>query len=79
MIGPVNAPCDRPIDLLSIASLQFQGEVTIGRSTAQSQLKDQLQTELQLPHGNCGARAIDGTEDAGTRARNVVRIQLVTA
>jgi hypothetical protein len=36
MIGPVNAPCDRPIDLLSIASLQFEGEVTIGRSTARN-------------------------------------------
>ena len=32
-IGPVNHPCDRLIDVISIASLFFFGDVTISRST----------------------------------------------
>jgi len=34
-IGPVNHPCDRLIDVISIASLFFFGDVTISRSTAE--------------------------------------------
>src|SRR6516164_7180803 len=32
-IGPVNRPCDRPIDVISIRFAHYFGDVTIGRST----------------------------------------------
>jgi hypothetical protein len=35
-IGPVNHPCDRLIDVISIASLFFFGDVTISRSTEET-------------------------------------------
>ena len=38
-IGPVNHPCDRLIDVISIASLFFFGDVTISRSTEEKVMK----------------------------------------
>jgi hypothetical protein len=43
-IGPVNHPCDRLIDVISIASLFFFGDVTISRST-----EEEIRDHNQLP------------------------------